>query len=202
MFDPSADDDPRTDEELIALSAVGDRRAFDRLVERHAAAVLRLTNVVTGDPMAAEDALQQTFLSAYRNAASFRSEASVRTWLLAIARNAALRLRSKRGREDIAEEPLMQLGLDAGWGSEDPEALAIAAERDELLRRAMGELCTEDQEVLILRDVEGLSGIEAAEVLGIGERALKSRLHRARLRLAGILRAALAPESPEGRGGR
>jgi RNA polymerase sigma-70 factor (ECF subfamily) len=202
MFDPSADDDPRTDEELIALSAVGDRRAFDRLVERHAAAVLRLTNVVTGDPMTAEDALQQTFLSAYRNAASFRSEASVRTWLLAIARNAALRLRSKRAREDIGEEPLMQLGLDAGWGAEDPEALAIAAERDELLRRAMGELCTHDQEVLILRDVEGLSGTEAAEVLGIGERALKSRLHRARLRLAVILRAALAPESPGGRAGR
>jgi RNA polymerase sigma-70 factor (ECF subfamily) len=53
-----------------------------------------------------------------------------------------------------------------------------------------------------LRDVEGLSGIEAAEVLGIGERALKSRLHRARLRLGVALRAALASDSAEGRGGR
>ena len=202
MLDPPAHDDPRTDEELIALSALGDRRAFDRLVERHAAAVYRLTNVMTGDPMTAEDALQQTFLSAYRHASSFRSEASVRTWLLAIARNAALRLRSKRGSEDVVEEPLLQLGLDAGWGTDDPEALAIAAERNQLLRSAMAELCREDQEVLILRDVEGLSGIEAAEVLGIGERALKSRLHRARLRLAGALRAALAPDSAEGRGGR
>lgn len=202
MLDRPAHHDPRTDQELIALSAAGDRSAFDRLVERHAAAVLRLTNLVTGDPMTAEDALQQTFLAAYRNAASFRSEASVRTWLLAIARNAALRHRSKRGREDIMAESLMQFGLDAGWGSEDPEVLAIAAEREELLRRAMGDLCTEDQEVLILRDVEGLSGIEAAEVLGIGERALKSRLHRARLRLAGSLRAAWVPDSPEARGGR
>jgi RNA polymerase sigma-70 factor (ECF subfamily) len=202
MLDPPAHDDPRTDEDLIALSALGDRCAFDRLVERHAAAVYRLTNVITGDPMTAEDALQQTFLSAYRHAASFRSEASVRTWLLAIARNAAVRLRSKRSKEDAVEESLLQLGLDAGWGTDDPEALAIAAERSELLRSAMADLCAEDQEVLILRDVEGLSGIEAAEVLGIGERALKSRLHRARLRLGVALRAALASDSAEGRGGR
>ncbi len=202
MLDRPARDDPRTDEELIALSAAGDRRAFDRLVERHSAAVLRLTSVVTGDPMTAEDALQLAFLSAYRNAASFRSEASVRTWLFAIARNAALRLRSKHGREEIVEEPLMQLGLDAGWGAENPEALAIAAEQDELLRRAMHSLSAEDQEVLILRDVEGLRGTETAEVLGIGEPALKSRLHRARLRLARALRVALASGSAEERGGR
>jgi RNA polymerase sigma-70 factor (ECF subfamily) len=202
MLDRPARDDPRTDEELIALSAAGDRRAFDRLVERHSAAVLRLTNVVTGDPMTAEDALQLAFLSAYRNAASFRSDASVRTWLFAIARNAALRLRSKRGREEIVEEPLMELGLDAGWGSENPEALAIAAEQGELLRRAMRSLSAEDQEVLILRDVEGLRGTETAEVLGIGEPALKSRLHRARLRLAGALRVALASDWAEERGGR
>lgn len=202
MLDRPARDDPRTDEELIALSAAGDRRAFDRLVERHSAAVLRLTNVVTGDPMTAEDALQLAFLSAYRNAASFRSDASVRTWLFAIARNAALRLRSKRGREEIVEEPLMELGLDAGWGTENPEALAIAAEQGELLRRAMRSLSAEDQEVLILRDVEGLRGTETAEVLGIGEPALKSRLHRARLRLAGALRVALGSDSAEESGGR
>jgi RNA polymerase sigma-70 factor (ECF subfamily) len=202
MLDRPARDDPRTDEELIALSAAGDRRAFDRLVERHSAAVLRLTNVVTGDPMTAEDALQLAFLSAYRNAASFRSDASVRTWLFAIARNAALRLRSKRGREEIVEEPLMELGLDAGWGTENPEALAMAAEQGELLRRAMRSLSSEDQEVLILRDVEGLRGTETAEVLGIGEPALKSRLHRARLRLAGALRVALASDSAEESGGR
>ena len=83
----------------------------------------------------------------------------------------------------------MTLGVDAGWGSEDPEALAIAAQRRETVVKALRSLSSDDQEVLILRDIEGLRGPEAAGVLGIGERALKSRLHRARLRLAVALRA-------------
>ena len=86
-------------------------------------------------------------------------------------------------------EPLMTLGRDAGWGSDNPEALAIAAQRRDTLTRALQTLSPGDREVLILRDIEGLSGQEAAEVLGITGRALKSRLHRARLRLAGALRA-------------
>jgi RNA polymerase sigma-70 factor (ECF subfamily) len=188
MLDRQSHDSSTSDRELIALAAAGDHRAFERLVERHAAAVLRMATVVTGNPTMAEDALQQTFLSAYRSAASFRADASVRTWLLTIARNAGCRLRAKRAREDLTEEPLMKLGLEAGWGSDDPEALAMAAQRKETLQGALRTLSSDDQEVLILRDIEGLRGPEAAEVLGIGERALKSRLHRARLRLAAALR--------------
>ncbi len=86
------------------------------------------------------------------------------------------------------DEPLMTLGREAGWGSDDPEALAIAAERRDTLTRALQALSPGDREVLILRDIEGLSGQEAAEVLAITGAALKSRLHRARLRLARALR--------------
>lgn len=202
MPDRQSQDDSTPDRELIARTAAGDRRAFERLVERHAAAVLRLTTIVTDDPASAEDALQQTFLSAYRSAASFRAEASVRAWLLTIARNASYRLRAKRGREELMEEPLMTLGLEAGWGSDNPEALAIAAERRDTLARALHGLSSGDREVLILRDVEGLRGPEAAEVLGIGKRALKSRLHRARLRLAVSLRASAETEVADEGGGR
>lgn len=177
-----------TDRELIARTAEGDRRAFEELVERHAAAVLRLAVAVTGDASAAEDAMQQTFLSVYRHASGFRGDASVRTWLFTIARNAAYRLQAKAEREEPVEEPLMQLGVDAGWGTEDPEAIAITAERKEALREAISALSPADQEVLILRDLEGLSGADAARILDVGERALKSRLHRARLRLAVALR--------------
>lgn len=189
MLDRQAHDSSTSDQDLISRAAAGDHRAFECLVERHAAAVLRMATVVTDNPTMAEDALQQTFLSAYRGAASFRADASVRTWLLTIARNAGYRIRAKRAREDLVEEPLMELGLAAGWGSDDPEALAIAAERKDALQLALRTLSSEDQEVLILRDIEGLRGPEAAEALGIGERALKSRLHRARLRLAAALRA-------------
>ena len=202
MLDRQAYDSSTSDRDLIAHAAAGDHRAFECLVERHAAAVLRIATVVTGNPTMAEDALQQTFLSAYRSAASFRADASVRTWLLTIARNAGYRLRAKAAREDLAEEPLMKLGLEAGWGSDDPEALAIAAERKATLQRALRTLSSDDQEVLILRDIEGLRGPEASEVLGIGERALKSRLHRARLRLAAALRAAAEIAVTDTDGGR
>jgi RNA polymerase sigma-70 factor (ECF subfamily) len=187
MHDRQADDSSITDQALIARTAEGDRRAFEQLVERHAAAVLRLATAAS-DPSTAEDVMQQTFLSVYQQAASFRAEASVRTWLLTIARNTAFRLHGKTRQEDLVEEPLTQLGVEAGWGSDDPEAIAIAAERKGALRRAMASLSAEDQEVLTLRDLEGLRGSEAAEVLGISLRALKSRLHRARLRLAASLR--------------
>lgn len=190
-----------TDRELIARTAEGDRRAFEQLVERHAAAVLRLAVAVSGDTSAAEDALQQTFLSAYQHASGYRGDASVRTWLFTIARNAAYRLRAKAEREQPVEEPLMKLGAEAGWGTEDPEAIAIAAERKEALREAMARLCTADREVLVLRDLEGLSGAEAAQILGLGERALKSRLHRARLRLAAALRAGAQHRANEPAGG-
>jgi RNA polymerase sigma-70 factor (ECF subfamily) len=199
MLDRKARSPSPPDRDLIARTADGDRRAFELLVERHAAAVLRLATAAS-DPSTAEDAMQQTFLSAYRHAASFRGDASVRTWLLTIARNTTYRLRGKTQREEPVEEPLMELGAEAGWGSDDPEAIAIAAERRASLRKAVAMLSPEDQEVLILRDLEGLRGAEAAKVLGIGETALKSRLHRARLRLAALLRG-LDPDedgAPEG----
>ncbi len=202
MLDRQAHDDATPDGDLIASAAAGDRSAFERLVTRHAAAVLRLATIVTGDAASAEDAAQQAFLSAFRNAASFRGEASFRAWLLTITRRAAYRVCKKQSREEPMEEPTMQLGLDAGWGSEDPEALAIAAERRDLLSSALASLGAADREVLVLRDIEGLSGAEAAEVLGVGQRALKSRLHRARLRLAAALRAsALADVSEKLEGG-
>jgi RNA polymerase sigma-70 factor (ECF subfamily) len=160
-----------------------------------------MATAVTGDQSTAEDVLQQTFLSAYRNADGFRGEAAARTWLLTIARNAAYRASAKRGREELVEEPLLKLGIEAGWGSDDPESLAIAAERKEMLRGALQSLSPDDQEVLILRDMEGLRGAEAARFLGIGERALKSRLHRARLRLAAALRSGVETEISDQEGG-
>ena len=201
MLDRQADASSISDRDLIARTAEGDRRAFAQLVERHAAAVLRLAEAVS-DPSTAEDAMQQTFLSAYQHAASFRGDASVRTWLLTIARNAARRLHGKTKREELVEEPLIQLGIEAGWGSDDPEAIAIASERKDALREAMSSLSAEDQEIIILRDLEGLRGPEAADVLGIGERAVKSRLHRARLRLAAALRSRRQDEATAPEGGR
>ena len=173
-----------SDFERLRRSAAGDRDAFDEIVLRHHASVFRLARLLASGMEEAEDVLQQTFLSAWRGAGQFRGEASVRTWLLTIARHAALRMRERRTREPLDETPLDELGMRAGWGAPDPETLAVAAERRGLLAAAFAALSAEDREILTLRDLEGLSGDDAAALLGLSVPAMKSRLHRARLTLA------------------
>ena len=177
-----------TDADLIALAAAGDRDAFDVIVVRHEARVFRLARALTADVADAEDVLQQTFLSAWQAASRFRGEASLATWLLTIARNAAFQHRSHRNRLPLDDTPLEELGIRAGWGGPNPEALAVRAQQRARLVEAFARLAPEDRQVLTLRDVEGLRGEEAAAVLGVALAAMKSRLHRARLRLAAELR--------------
>lgn len=179
-----------TDAELWARFAGGDRRAMSEVVRRHGAAVLRFARALVKDASLAEDVLQETFLSATRAASGYRGEGSLRGWLLTIARRAALRLRPRAAApatsiEDC--EDLAELGRAAGWGA-DPEELLSQEQSRELASRALDALDPEDREILILRDVEGLTGPEAAEVLDVGLPAMKSRLHRARLRFAAALR--------------
>lgn len=176
------------DADLIAAAARGDRAAFETLVLRHQAAVFRFARAIARSDAEAEDVLQEAFLGAWRGAASFRGESAVRSWLFTIARNAALRHGRRRAGEPAEMEPLDILGERAGWGdAHDPEALAIRRESRETLERALASLADDDREIVLLRDVEGLSGEETAGVLQIGLPAMKSRLHRARLRLAAAL---------------
>ncbi|MEM9069294.1 MAG: sigma-70 family RNA polymerase sigma factor [Myxococcota bacterium] len=184
----------RSDADLAHAAQAGDRRAFDQLTRRHAAAVLRLAKALTGNAALAEDVTQQAFLAAFRGIGGFRGDASLRTWLLTITRHTAYRMRAKHAKERPVDEPLAKLGEDAGWGSPDPETLAILAQRRTLLKRALDSLSASDREVLVLRDIEQVTGPEAAAILGLELRATKSRLHRARLRLAAALRTLRADE--------
>lgn len=181
------EEDELTDAALLARSAAGDRAAFDVVVTRHAASVLRMIRFRIGDP-AAEDVLQQTFLAAWRAAPGFRGDAQVKTWLFTIARNTAAKARDRAQRSPVADVPIDTLGVEAGWGSEDPETMALAAERRDLLRAAFDTLDREAREVLTYRDLEGLSGEETAALLGVSVAAMKSRLHRARMTLAARVR--------------
>ncbi|MGE3469024.1 MAG: RNA polymerase sigma factor [Vicinamibacterales bacterium] len=177
-----------TDAALLARGAAGDREAFAALVTRHQASVYRFAKTLVARPADAEDVLQQTFLSAWTAAPRFRGEAAVRTWLFVIARNAALTQRARDARHPEADLPLDELGVAAGWGSDDPETSALAAERRAAFSTAFDALLPADREVLTLRDLEGLSGEETAAVLGVSLAALKSRLHRARVALAARVR--------------
>jgi RNA polymerase sigma-70 factor (ECF subfamily) len=177
-----------TDEELLKRTAAGERGAFDELVVRHQAAVFRFARAATEGLAAAEDVLQETFLAAWRAAGTFQGRSAVRTWLLTIARNQSWHHRERAGRIPVDDVPLPELGEAAGWGDQSPEDAAVRSQRRGRLARALELLGPEEREVLVLRELEELSGEETAAALGIGLAAMKSRLHRARLRLAAELR--------------
>ena len=155
---------------------------------RHQASVFRLARVLARSRDEAEDALQQTFLAAWQHIGSFRGDASVRTWLLTIARHAVFARRSKLSREPVDPTPIDDLGVRAGWGGPSPEDEALSGERAALFAAAFGRLDADAREILTLRELEGLSGEETATLLGLSLPAMKSRLHRARLALAARVR--------------
>jgi len=178
------DDDP----ELMRQAAHGDVVAFEQIVGRHEAAVLRYLRTIERDASLAEDALQETFLNAWRRAATFRGDGSVRAWLMSIARHAAYRQHRRRAGEPSEHESLERLGQRAGWGARHDDRLANRLESREMLQRALKRLPEADREILLLRDIEGFQGNEVAQMLGLSLAAAKSRLHRARLRLVAVLR--------------
>jgi RNA polymerase sigma-70 factor (ECF subfamily) len=114
----------------------------------------------------------------------------VTTWLFAIARHAVERQYRRRVGEPSLEEQvsLEALGIAAGWGRDNPEQILLREEERAMVTRALDALDDTDRQVLVVRDLEGLDGEEAAGVLGLTLPALKSRLHRARLRFAAELR--------------
>ena len=160
----------------------GDRGAFERLVEELADRVYNIALHITGDTRDAEDATQEAFLAAWRGWGGFRHQASPTTWLYRIAVNAAL----KRVRRRRPADYLTDIGDDEApvqdWSSSVPELVEQGELRD-LVLGGVAQLEPAQRAALILRDVDGLSTAEAAEVLDISVSALKSRLHRARAAL-------------------
>lgn len=173
-----------TDLDLARQCQAGSHDAFAQLMQRHQASVFRLARLLTASHAEAEDVLQQTFLSAWQHIAGFRADASVRTWLLTIARHAAFARREQIARAPVDPTPLDELGIRAGWGGPSPEQEALSGERTTLLTRAWVRLAEEEREILTLRDLEEVPGDQAATLLGISLPAMKSRLHRARMALA------------------
>jgi len=171
----------------------GDARSLEALLERHQGQVYRFGMKMCRDPEDARDVLQDTLLAMAKSVRDFRGASSISTWLYTIARNFCMK---KRRRGKFAPDAERSLDSDAA-----PEAAQLAdpgRSPDEVLagkqvRRALeeaiGALEPMYREVLVLRDVEGLSAPEVAEVLGVSAQAVKSRLHRARL----SVRAHVAP---------
>ena len=180
-----------TEEESLDLEAIkaGDKRAFAALVDGYSPRLYRLALRMLGDPLEAEDVLQDTFIKAFRNLQSFEGRSKMGTWLYRIAANEALMRLRKR-------EPMiisMDQDIETPEGSELPRQLEdwcclpegefMTAEGQEQLDRAIETLSPALRAAFVLRDLQGLSTKEASEALGISESALKTRLSRARLEL-------------------
>jgi RNA polymerase sigma-70 factor (ECF subfamily) len=159
--------------------------ALDTVMDRHAAALMRFVRVIVEDDAASEQVLRDTFLAAGRVAAEFNGDGSARAFLLNLARGIAYR-RSRPGEASDDEEDLATLGIGAGWGAEGA-AEPPTAEGKARVSMGLRNLSADDRAVIILRDLEGLSAVGAAELLGIEEERVKDRLHRARLRLVAAL---------------
>lgn len=175
------------DGQLIAQVALGDRDAFARLVGRSHAGLFRYLRALCRSDEQAEDALQEVLLGVWRGARSWHGDVPVRVWIFGIARRQAARSWRRRAGEPTAPESLESLATAAGFG-DDPEQAAVAMQVKERVTAALERLGDEDREVIVLRDLEGFTGPEAAALLEVDLAALKSRLHRARLRLMAQLR--------------
>ena len=155
-------------------------------MDRHKESVYRFLVALRTGSDDAEDALQECFVSAWRSAGTYQSSSSARGWLCSIARNALKRQHRRRAGEPIVMDPLEKLGERAGWGVTSDFSARFEAGNE--LECAMGQRSREKREVVVLRDLEGLTGEEAALALGLSLAAMNSQWHRGRLRLMGLIR--------------
>lgn len=178
-----------SDGELAALSIAGRQAAFAEIMHRHGQAIYRLTRGCIGDADEALDLSQETFVAAHRALASYDGARPMRTWLSAIALNKCRDWsRKRRVRRFLTFAPI---GADTEAVAADQVAVDDAAsDRQELDRvfRAIAELPTALKEPLVLHTIEGLSQADTAAVLAISEKAVETRLYRARQRLTASLK--------------
>jgi len=177
-----------SDEGFVDLLISGDRQAFSELIEQTSAKIYALGMRVLGNEQDAEDMLQETYLKALKALPNFEKRSSINTWLFRIATNEALMLLRKKktgfslvdiDQSDEEDEAPFEI-LD--WCCL-PEQEMVSAETRTMLNKAADQLSPALRIVFQLRDVDGFSGQETAEILGINEDAVKTRLVRARLKL-------------------
>lgn len=174
----------KSDLELLALTAAGDRGAFSELVLRHQGKVLKLAYGYTRDRQDAEELAQEILFRAWRNARSFRGESAFSTWLYRLAVNCCLNHR--QGRKARPDPQPLAGDLVAGTRSAADEM--ITAEREAQLKKALDALPARQKMALILASFEDKSYEEIAAAMEVSVASVESLLFRARKNLAGILR--------------
>lgn len=178
---------------LVHATLQGDISAFEQLVARYDGRLLRIAQHVTRNREDSEDAVQEAFLKAYQHLGEFREDAQFSTWLIRITMNQALmKLRKRHTEKEVsldadfqADEGLVVREV-ADWAP-NPEELYRTSELRNILIKTLEELRPILRTVFVLRDMEGLSIEQTAEVLSLTPSAVKARLWRARLDLRALL---------------
>jgi RNA polymerase sigma-70 factor (ECF subfamily) len=176
------------DANLVVEAQAGDLEAFEQLVRRHAQPVYRTLIAILGNAADAQDAMQDVFLSAFKHIGSFERRSKISTWLVSIARHAALqrirRLKDAESLDSVAcgEDREFRPRQVRAW-QDDPEQSYSNAQRRKLVERGILQLSAKYRLVVMLRDIEQLSTDEVARRLGLSVPNVKTRLFRGRLML-------------------
>ena len=180
--------------ELIASAKSGDKIAFGKLIRKYEKTVYSFAFKICRDKEKAAEAMQETFINAYRGLKSFSGNSKFSTWLYRIITNNCLMMHRKRSHEPVVSLEDADLFRETGelqvphWG-ETPHDAVLNKELKEILDKAIQKLPLEYRIVFVMRDVEGLSTEEVRKSLKLSVPAIKSRLHRARM----FLRNELSP---------
>ncbi len=177
------------DEELVAMARDMSYEAFEALTYRYERPIYNLAFRITRNKENAEEVMQDTFMSVFKNLKDFRQQASFKTWIYKVATNFALmKLRKgKRYNEILTDEPTASQSEEfpqtvSYWFS-NPEEIYEKTELTDLIKRAVSELPDIYRTAFLLRDIEGFSNQETAEIMNISVPAVKSRILRARLQM-------------------
>jgi RNA polymerase sigma-70 factor (ECF subfamily) len=189
VAEPSGDIPDRL---LIARLRRREPSAFEHLVRTHQHRVYDFCVRMVADREEAFDLTQEIFISIHQHLDKFRADAKLTTWIFRISRNHCLNRikylkRRGRGRSDEFGESNELSITEAMGGSAQPDDAVVAQRERELVHKAIAHLEEEQRALVVLRDVEGLSYEEIMEITELPEGTVKSRLHRAREKLAGIL---------------
>jgi RNA polymerase sigma-70 factor (ECF subfamily) len=183
---PDTVSDALSDGDLLARILAGESDLFEIVMRRHNQQLYRAARAVTRDEAEVEDIMQQAYLNAFAHLGQFESRAQLSTWLTRIVINEAHARRRRNGHAASLAAGTATADRDAeeiASAQPSPEQQAYAGELHRVLEAAVDDLPDAYRVVFMLRDVEGMSTVETGAVLGLGDDAVKTRLHRARAML-------------------